>query len=155
MAKRTGVHHSWADMQDAMQNSVVQVVAQIAQFNWLEPYTIKNSYESRGTGFFIDTLGHIITDAHVINEATIIYIYVPALGKQSLFVDVIGFCPDRDLALLRLRDEDFDFLKRHMDILPLPLGDSDTVRRTDEVLVLGYPLGHYSMKERHGCGEWP
>jgi S1-C subfamily serine protease len=141
----------WAAMQDAMQNSVVQVVAQVARYNWVEPYAIQDQFENRGSGFFIDTHGHVITNAHVVDEATMVWIHLPSLGKKAIFADVIGFCPDRDLALLRVRDADFAFLKTHIGaITPLPFGDSDLVRRTDEVLVLGYPLGHYIMKSSTG-----
>ena len=141
----------WASMQDSLQNSVVQVVAQVAKFNWEEPYAIEDEYESRGSGFFIDSNGYIITNAHVVDEATVVWIHLPSLGKKTIFTDIIGFCPERDLALLKVKDEDFEFLKGHMgSIMPLPFGDSDAVKRTDQVLMLGYPLGHYIMKSSTG-----
>ncbi len=50
------------------QNSVVQVFAQIAEFNWKEPYKVCQEYERRGTGFFVNNKGYIIiiTNAHII-----------------------------------------------------------------------------------------
>lgn len=151
--KKEALHEilDWAAMQDAMQNSVVQVIAQIAKFNWLEPYKVEGEFENRGTGFFIDSYGHLVTNAHVVDQATLIWIHVPALGKRAIYTDVIGFCPDRDLALLKVKDEDLAFLYEHFDsIIPIPLGDSDKVRRTEPVLVLGYPLGNYMMKSATG-----
>ncbi|HZW61798.1 MAG TPA: trypsin-like peptidase domain-containing protein [Candidatus Babeliales bacterium] len=141
----------WAAMQDAIHNSVVQVVSQVAKFNWREPYIVQEQYEGRGTGFFIDTDGYLVTNAHVVDSAETVWVYLPSLGKKVIFAQVVSFCPDRDLALLRIKDEDFKELKKNIgEIVPLPLGDSDIIRRTDEVLVLGYPLGHQSMKSSTG-----
>jgi len=141
----------WSDMQDALQNSVVQVIAQIASYNWLEPYTVEEQHESRGTGFFIDPEGYFITNAHVVNEATTVWIHLPTLGKKTFLADIVSFCPDRDLALLKIRDADLIFLREQLgEIVPLPFGDSDQIRRTDDVLVLGYPLGDYNMKSSTG-----
>ena len=142
---------AWENMQDALQNSVVQVVAQIARFNWTEPYKVEDQFEGRGSGFFIDQEGHIITNAHVVDEAATVWVHLPVLGKKAIFTDVIGFCPERDLALLRVRPDDLEFLRSHVGTLThLPFGDSDLVRRTEQVLVLGYPLGHYIMKSSTG-----
>lgn len=145
------VKDGWLELQDAAQNSVVQVIAQIAKFNWLEPYRIQEQGEQRGTGFFIDTNGHIITNAHVVHAATKVWIHMPFLGRKIIFADIVSICPDRDFALLRIRPEDNAFLKEQNDaIKPLPLGDSDKVQRTERVLILGYPLGQHSMKSSTG-----
>ncbi len=141
----------WGRIQDEVQNAVVQVFAQVAQFNWLEPYKVSEQYERRGSGFFINDQGYLITNAHVVNEAKRIWIHLPSLGRKALFVDIIGFCPDRDLALLRLQDKDQEFVRSKLgSIRSLPFGDSDLIRRTDSVMVLGYPLGQYRMKSSMG-----
>lgn len=141
----------WAAMQDTIHNSVVQVVAQVAKFNWREPFKVQEQFEGRGTGFFIDADGYLVTNAHVVDEAETVWIYMPSLGKKVIFADVVSFCPERDLALLRIKDDDFKELKKQVgEIIPLPLGDSDIIRRTEEVLVLGYPLGHQTMKSSTG-----
>lgn len=142
---------NWARVQDSAQNAVVQLFVQVAQFNWLEPYKIRNQYERRGSGFFISDEGYLITTAHIINEATVMWIHVPSFGKKSFFVEVIGFCPERDLALLRLKEEDREFIRAKIGKIPwLPLGDSDMAQRTENVLVLGYPLGQYRLKSATG-----
>src|SRR5579864_7431121 len=94
--------YSWAQVQEIMQNSVVQVISQVATFNWSEPYRVEEQHEGRGTGFFIDCEGHLITNAHVVDQAKTIWIHVPMLGKKPLFAHIVSFCPDRDLALLRI-----------------------------------------------------
>lgn len=142
---------TWAQFQARIQNSVVQVVSQVAVFNWCEPYRITEQQEVRGTGFFIDNDGHFITNAHVVNQAKTIWIHLPRFGKKLLFAQVVGFCPERDLALLRLDQHARSFLKQQSsDIVPLILGNSDTAQCTDLVFVFGYPLGQYGMKSSTG-----
>lgn len=145
------VSEDWVRLQELVQNSVVQVIAQVGEFNWLEPYKLEDQYEQRGTGFFIDERGTILTNAHVVDQAATVWVHLPALGKQPIAVDIIGFCPDRDVALLRIKPKDLKLVHAQLGaVSPLPLGDSDVVQRTEHVLVLGYPLGHYGMKSSTG-----
>ncbi|HEV2601833.1 MAG TPA: trypsin-like peptidase domain-containing protein [Candidatus Babeliales bacterium] len=138
---------TWLGVQEAVQHSVVQVVAQVATFDWIEPYRVDEQQEARGTGFIIDVEGHVITNAHVVDQAKTVWIHVPAFGKKVIAVDVVSFCPDRDLALLRIKPEGREFFKKQLgSIIPLTLGDSDSVQRTDNVLLVGYPLGQYGVK---------
>ncbi|MCK5632545.1 trypsin-like peptidase domain-containing protein [bacterium] len=142
---------NWLQVESAAQNTVVQIFAQVGQFNWLEPYKVKSQYESRGTGFFINDQGYIITNAHVVNEAKTVWITIPALGRDTIKVEVISFCPDRDIALLRITPQDLQRVKERLGKVPfLMIGDSDVVRRTEKVLVLGYPLGQHRMKSTTG-----
>lgn len=133
------------------EEAVVQVYAQIVEFNWLEPYATTIGYEQKGSGFFIDERGFIVTNAHVVSEAKSIWIQMPPFGQQIFFADLVGFCPERDLALLSLKDEDCAFIKSHLGYMPfLPLGDSDQVQRTDNVIILGFPLGQNRIKSSTG-----
>lgn len=138
-------------IQDAVEQAVVQVFSQIVRFNWLEPYAASEQFEQRGSGFFIDARGYIITNAHVVSEAKAIWIQMPAFGQKSFFVELVGFCPERDLALLKLNEEDRSFIESIIGGIPyLPLGDSDILRRTDPIVVLGYPLGQMRVKSSTG-----
>lgn len=142
---------NWLHVENAAQNTVVQIFAQIGKYNWLEPYKVDAQYESRGTGFFINDQGYLITNAHVIHEAKTVWINIPALGRETVRVEVISFCPDRDLALLRITPQDLERVRAALGKVPfLMLGDSDSVQRTNKVLVLGYPLGQHSMKSTTG-----
>ena len=47
--------------------------------------------------------------------------------------------PDRDLALLKVRPEGLEIIKKDLGYIPyLTLGDSDTIKRADETMALGY-----------------
>src|SRR5438046_2957844 len=79
--KHVDMPMNWLDVESFAQNAVVQIFAQVTSFNWLEPYRIEAQYENRGTGFFIDSDGYVVTVAHVVDEAKRIWLNVPALGR--------------------------------------------------------------------------
>jgi serine protease Do len=141
----------WTQLQDVMQNAVVQVFSQVGRFNWLEPYKTDDETEARGSGFIINEDGYIVTNAHVIDEAKRVWVHIPSLGRQTIHVEIIGVCPARDLALLRIQPDQLPKLKKDLTTIPyLTFGDSDLVQRTDNVMVLGYPLGQYRLKSTTG-----
>lgn len=144
-----GAH--WGKIQEYVQNAVVQVFAQVGRFNWLEPYRVQEEGENRGSGFFINDEGYLITSAHVVHEAKHVWVHVPIMGQQPLHAQVVSMCPERDLALVRLQEGDLQQVRSILSAIPfLALGDSDKIRRTDSVLVLGYPLGQYRLKSVTG-----
>lgn len=142
---------TWSDIQIIAKDTVAQVVAQVAQFDWLEPYKTPSQGQGLGSGFFINQDGELITNAHVVNQAKAVFIQIPSLGKRRLEVDVIGISPDRDLALLRLRPHDLALVKQLLGKIPtLQFGNSDKVARAEEIMALGYPLGQQSLKSTTG-----
>lgn len=142
---------SWRQIQEMARDTVVQVFAHVAEVDIMQPYKTPTQYGSRGSGFFINESGHIITNAHVVDQAHAIWIQIPSLGKRLISVTVVGVCPERDIAHLRVTDEDVDYIRSELGAIPyLTLGDSDKVRRSDEVLALGYPLGQESLKSTTG-----
>lgn len=141
----------WRPIQEQVKDTVVQIFSNIAELDLLQPYKTPAQGTSTGTGFFINQEGDIITNAHVVDEAKSVWIQIPSLGKSILDVDIISVNPDRDLALLRLRQEGIDAIRQELGAVPyVPLGDSDFVRRSDEVLALGYPLGQQALKSTTG-----
>lgn len=141
----------WAKIEEYAQNAVVQIFAQVGKFNWLEPYTVEDQYESIGSGFFINDQGYLITNAHVIEEAKYCWIHMPQLGRKPISVEIVGMCPARDVALLRIAPAELKALHAHLPVIPyLALGDSDKVVRTETVLALNYPLAQYRLKSGTG-----
>ncbi len=83
-----------------------------------------------GSGVIVDSVGHIVTNHHVISCAQQIYVQL-ADGREGE-AKVVGTDPATDLALLRLQ----------LDNPPIaPLGQSDELRTGDVVLAIGTPYG--------------
>lgn len=142
---------AWRPIQERVKDTVVQVFSQIAEFNFLEPYKTPAQYSAFGSAFFINDQGDLLTNAHVVNQAKVIWIQIPSLGKRDIDVEVISVSPERDLALLRVKPEGLELIRSVLGSVPyLPLGDSDNIHRSDEVLALGYPLGQQSLKSTSG-----
>ncbi len=143
----------WSDLQTELQNAVLQVFSQVTEFNWVEPYKTPSQSESAGSAFFINEQGDIITNAHVVNQAISVTVQIPSVGKRRFAVDVIGVSPERDLALLRMREKDLKELKQALGVKTLSylkMGDSDAVKRGDKIMALGFPLGQQGLKSTTG-----
>jgi len=147
-------HQRWRGVLRA--NSVVQVFTQSVAFHWIQPYKTPAQGEASASGFFIDDLGHIITNAHAVDQAVDVAIQMPVLGKQRFHARVLAVNPEVDLALLCLREEDVETIKIALGHFPyLELGDSDTVYRADEIITFGYPLGQQALKSTTGVVSGP
>lgn len=141
----------WRDVQKKASDTVVQVFVNSASFNWEEPYKTPKQRKSYGSGFFIDEQGHIVTNYHVVDEAVGIKIQIPSFGKEQFKVEVVGVSPDRDLALLKISKGAFKVITKKLGKIPfLPLGDSDKIFRSQEIMALGYPLGQEKLKSTQG-----
>jgi serine protease Do len=142
---------TWATTQAKVKDTVVQVFSQLAEIDLLEPYKSPSQGQGFGSGFFINDQGELVTNAHVVSHATSVWIQIPSLGKRVIDVEIVGVCPERDLALLRLTPENIALIKQVLGSIPyLKLGDSDAIYRADEILALGYPLGQNSLKSTTG-----
>lgn len=137
----------WSTVESVVSNAVVQIVSHIERFNWQEPYRPGDSTQARGTGFFINQEGHILTAFHVVEDARSIWVHIPLCTRRTFEAYVIGVCPVDDIALIALVDEDYEFVKKCIGSIPfLTPGNSDALKRTDPILTLGYPLGGYGIK---------
>ena len=144
-------YQPWSSVQTKVRNTLAQVFSQIAEIDLLQPYKSPTQHQASGSAFLINDDGELITNAHVINQAKAVWIQIPGLGKRQLDVDVVGLSPERDLALLRLREESKQALREAFGTIPyLKLGDSDLVHRADEIMTLGYPLGQQGLKSTTG-----
>jgi 2-alkenal reductase len=86
----------------------------------------------QGSGFVIDSDGHIITNQHVIEGAGEIEVDFPS-GHRA-WAEIVGTDPDSDLALLKVEVPP-------EQLHPLPLGNSDAVQVGDRVVAIGNPFG--------------
>ncbi len=85
--------------------------------------------DSAGSGFVISSDGFVVTNHHVIEDATELTVHLD--GRQYP-AEVKGDDPATDLALLKIEpDAPLDYLR---------LADSDEVRVGDWIMVIGSPL---------------
>ncbi len=91
--------------------------------------------ESLGTGFVVDTEGHIVTNYHVIAGSSDGAVIVQFVDGEAEVGDVIGFDQDADLAVVKIRNPNSSIL------FPVELGDSSALRVGDMVLAIGNPFG--------------
>jgi len=141
----------WRPIQEQVCDTVVQIFAHVSALDMLHPYAPPSQGQSAGSGFFISEHGDLITNAHVVNQAESMWIQIPSLGKHIIDVELVGINPERDLALLRVTPKSLETIRKELGAIPfLSLGDSDLVRRSDEVLALGYPLAQQSLKSTTG-----
>ena len=89
---------------------------------------------SRGSGFFIDPEGYILTAQHVIDKAK--EIEIRTADGQRLTARLVVADSQLDLALLKIQSE------REAPVLSL--GDSDRVQVGDLAVVFSYPFGRES-----------
>jgi len=86
---------------------------------------------SSGSGFIFDAEGYIITNNHVVQDAS--EITVTLSGGEEIEAEIIGTDPETDLALLKIDPVPADHV--------VPLGDSDNIRIGDWAIAMGNPLG--------------
>jgi S1-C subfamily serine protease len=88
--------------------------------------------EALGSGFVIDTDGHILTNYHVVEGETDLEIDFPSGIKVR--GKVVGTDLDSDIAVINVD-------VRSDELHPLTLGDSDQVKVGQSVVAIGNPFG--------------
>ncbi len=87
--------------------------------------------EGQGSGFIISPEGLILTNNHVVDQASSITV---TLADDRIFdAKIIGTDPQTDVALLKIDDPE--------DLPALPLGDSSKLQPGEWVIAIGNPFG--------------
>jgi serine protease Do len=95
-----------------------------------EPYDTPHAH-SLGSGFVINRSGYILTNEHVVEDATLIIVTLK--DGHEFKARVVGSDSKSDIALLKI-DASYP--------LPIvPLGNSDQVRAGEWVMAIGNPFG--------------
>jgi S1-C subfamily serine protease len=87
----------------------------------------------QGSGFIVDTEGHILTNNHVVDGASSVDVVLHS--GETLTVQVVGTDRENDLALIKVDPSKIS------GISPLPWGDSDMVKPGQMAIALGSPYG--------------
>lgn len=96
--------------------------------NPLELY-YKAPARSSGSGVIISDDGYIVTNNHVIEDATNVEVVMN--NNQRYYAKIVGTDPSTDLALLKIKARDLPFIK---------YGNSDTINPGEWVLAIGNPF---------------
>ncbi|MEX2583669.1 MAG: trypsin-like peptidase domain-containing protein [Gemmatimonadota bacterium] len=83
-----------------------------------------------GTGFLISSDGYILTNNHVVADATLIN--VVTMDRREFRAELVGRDPTTDVAVIRISGEDLPTVR---------IGDPASTRVGEWVLAVGNPLG--------------
>ncbi|MCQ2586203.1 MAG: trypsin-like peptidase domain-containing protein [Treponema sp.] len=112
-------------------DAVVNINTQVVAYDWfLEPY-VQNG--GSGSGSIIDKRGYILTNVHVIQNAT--KIYVSLSDGTQYEAEVVGQDADSDLAVIKFDPPEGVQLKT------IQFGDSQGLRVGQKVIAIGNPYG--------------
>ncbi len=91
--------------------------------------------EAAGSGFILDPEGHIVTNNHVVDSATLVsVIFYDGFETRA---EIVGTDIDSDLAVIKVDD-------LPDNVSPLVVGDSDGVDVGEWVVAIGNPFGQQS-----------
>jgi serine protease Do len=85
-----------------------------------------------GSGFILNAEGYVLTNNHVVENATDIKVRLS--DERELSARIVGRDPATDVALIQLQSPP-------KGLSPIVLGDSDALRQGDFVLAMGSPFG--------------
>ena len=94
-----------------------------------------------GSGFIVDPSGLVATNLHVVASEKQITVKLHDGSSQEV-TQVVGYDPDRDLALLRIKPQ--------KALVSLRLGDSDQMSAGDQIVAIGNPLGVFEYSVSSG-----
>jgi len=120
------------DVYNRVAPSVVNVTTQVLRRGFFFDVTPQ---EGAGSGFVLDSDGHVLTNFHVIEGAQ--QIEVTLDNEQTFPAQVVGSDPRFDLAILKI-DAPAELLH------PMALGDSSTLQVGQRAIVIGNPFGQFS-----------
>ncbi len=115
---------------ESVKNGVVQVSTQTAAQQ--TPFGQQGGGGATGSGFVIDTEGHIITNQHVVDGAQSVTVTFANGDERS--ATVVGSDASADVAVLKLNDVP-------SDLHALTLGASKAMKIGDPVVAIGSPFG--------------
>lgn len=116
---------------DMCNGAVVNINTQVVGVNWfLEPIV---SEGGSGSGSIIDKKGYVLTNVHVVKDAS--KIYVSLSDGTQYEADVVGLDEESDLAVIKFTPPDGTVLQT------ISFGDSTKLKVGQKVIAIGNPFG--------------
>lgn len=94
----------------------------------------KTTAAASGSGFIITSNGYIVTNYHVIEDAS--EIKVTTYDNESYEAELVGYDESNDIAVLKIDET---------GLTPVVLGDSEQMNVGDSVVAIGNPLGELTF----------
>ena len=111
--------------------AVVNINTQVTAYDWfLQPYVQDGG---SGSGSIIDKRGYILTNVHVIADAT--KIYVSLFDGTQYEAEVVGTDLDSDLAVIKFNPP------AGVELKTIAFGDSTSLKVGQRVIAIGNPFG--------------
>lgn len=115
----------------ACNEAVVNINTKVMAYDWfLEPYVQDGG---SGSGSIIDKRGYILTNVHVIQGAS--RIYVSLFDGTQYEAEVVGQDFDSDLAVIKFNPPE------NMELKTISFGDSSELKVGQKVIAIGNPFG--------------
>lgn len=139
-AKSVALSGDEAYTQDELQNinvyakcsgAVVNINTQVTGINWFLEPVIEDG--GSGSGSIIDKRGYVLTNVHVIANAT--KIYVSLSDGTQYEAEIVGQDTDSDLAIIKFTPPAGTMLQT------IPFGDSTKLKVGQKVIAIGNPFG--------------
>ena len=111
--------------------AVVNINTQVTGVNWFLEPIIQDG--GSGSGSIIDKLGYVLTNLHVIKNAS--KIYVSLSDGTQYEAQIIGQDADSDLAVIKFNPP------QGTELQTIPFGDSTKLKVGQKVIAIGNPYG--------------
>ena len=133
-----------ADPLGTLKKSVVKVMTVSDMPDYEQPWQTLGAASSTGSGAIVETPQglHILTNAHVVEDATFIEVRREGQSRKTV-AEVVGYGEACDLALLSVEDTAF-----FEGAMPIPIGELPSLG--DPVTVLGFPIGGEQLSVTEG-----
>ncbi len=138
----------WRPITERYTDSVIQLCSTKFKYDPYRPYRSPADKRVCGSGFIVDIVrGLVLTNAHVISNAVSLNGRMMHFGEYDLTLRVVTVCYERDVALCQLSAQDIKkILAVKGESVNMPFGDHLLLGEAEEVLAIGYPLGHKNVK---------
>ena len=115
---------------DRCNEAVVNITTQVMGYNWFYEPVVTSS--GSGSGSIIDRRGYVVTNVHVIEDASVISI---SLADGSTYEGrVVGQDKESDIAVLKFDPPE------NVELKTISFGDSETLKVGQKVIAIGNPF---------------